>query len=784
IMWTTPKDFNQLITFINFFSRPDPKSLSVVISTKLYGAINYAGKVIPLTTPQLYKYYLQYSMPFIYLSYYPVIIVHKTNFIPLGYDIFQIDINGSISKAERKKQEKTILSYIKNVKNIDNNGFIKRNSNNVDDVEQEIYNILKNYNTKTNKEEENTNNKGNQEQDKESSDTDSNMVNLSNYEDLVDGTQNNVVIDYQSNIVFSQESFGEIKVDKPLFKILYHNNQFLGFFYNFDNSTNLYVFKNDGKIINSVKFDGIFSDVRLSNNKIVASTYEGQIIIINPSNFSIEKKIKTDYVFQNADFYKNYLVATNIKYPSSLVFFSLDGNKLREEVLPFINISNLLIDGDNILLACYGGMVLKMNENEKKYFQTYQENVTALRVIDDNLLIGTYPKPYLYVIPNYRNNTGFNRPILYDGFDTNGYVEDIILFNNKVFLSYKGSKLSVFSIKKEELLGIINDRFQKTHNLNWEKNISVPNFYWFIPFVKSSEKFYIPYISNTFTVINFSNKSEKGHYISKVFDSGQQKYLYDFVIRAEGNYDLFIRWGNNPIVDQTWTKWINYKDINRFNYQYRYFQYKFIIYPGTTIHSIFGLFEKINYKPFFIIDSGKKVYNSNGSINVSLWDPNGDKLNVYLKYYDGKKWTEIDKKQVTTKKTDVNNPDFSTNVSLSISMLNNKKGKVNLKLTVDDLPLNPSNYFIQEQELQIFIDNSKPVVKKYTYVNNVLKILVEDDSFVEAFIKNEKDIIPMKLNKIEKNVYEYILNIQNLDKQTQVIVKDEAENTQELKIIL
>lgn len=783
IISSNPKDFNQLITYINFFSTPDPRSIAVVISTKLYGAINLHGKIFPLTTPQMYKYYLQYSMPFIYLSYYPIIIQHKTNFIPVGYDVFQIDVNGSISKAEREKKDKEEMYYIKNIISNNNDkifiGQRLRRMSDEKDIQKEIYDVLKDYDKGD----------GDKELSKEKSQKDdaegySNMVNLSRYEDLIDGIQKNVAVDYQSNIISHPKKLREIKFGKTLFKILYHNKNFLGFSYNFDNTTSLYVFDYLGKTKHSLKFNGIFSDVRFSRGKIIACTFDGQILIINPVDFSIERRIDTEYVWQNVDFYKNYIVAANIKYPSSIVFFSIDGKKVKEEVLPFINISNLVIDGDNILVACYGGMVLKMNDTEKIYFQTYQENITALKVIDGNLFIGTYPKPYLYIVPNYDKNDEFNRPILYDGFDNEGYIEDITTFKDRIYLSYKGNKLSVFSIKKDHLLGTINNTFQKTNNLNWEKTLSIQNFYWFISFINSSDKFYIPYISNTFTIVNFldySKDDEKGYYVSKIFDAGQQKYLYDFIIRAEGNYELFFRMGNNPIVDQTWTEWINYKEIKDRSLRYRYFQYKIVLYPKTTVYSVYGLFKKINYKPFFIIDSTKKVYNSENSINLNIWDPNGDKVNIVLQYYDGKQWVEIDKKQIETKKTDVNTPDFSTNTSLSLSNLN-IHGKVKLKVSIDDSLLNPSNYFIQEQEFEIFIDNTEPIVKKYTYSNNVLRVVVEDDSFVEVFIQYEKNTIPMILNRREKNIYEYTLTINKLDLNSYIFIRDEAGNINKLQI--
>lgn len=800
ISWTKPKDFNQLLTFINFFSRPDPRSLSVVISTKLYGAINYQGKVIPLTSPQLYKYYLQFNMPFIYLSYYPIIIREKTKFIPIGYDVFQIDVNGSISKAEREKKEKTIFSYvINNNENIDFEKSILRRSS-TENIEKEIYDIFQEYNKKNeknsdDKQSENLKTDDNKEKDYK----ETNTVILSNYDDLIDGIQNNVFVDYQGNIYSSSVSLSETKVKKNFFKILSYNKKMLGFSYDFDNYTSMYVFERDGKIKYTKRFKNIFSDVRFSNNKIIASTFDGTIYIINPNNFEIEKKIDTDYVFKNVDFYKNYIVATNVRYPSSIVFFSLDGQKLREEILPFIDVSNLSIDGDNILVACYGGMVLVLNDREKKYFQTYQENVTAINVVDGNLLIGTYPKPYIYIVPDYKNSGEYSRPILYDGFDSDGYVEDISSNNEKIFLSYKGNKLSVFSIDKSKLFGSINQFYQRTPNLNWEKLISIPNVYWFIPFVSYGDYFGIPYISNTFTVISFvqNKNSDESYYISKVFDSGQQKYLYSIFVRGDGSYKVFVRMGNNPIVDQSWTNWFDARKLQEDKYKYRYFQYKIILYPNTTIYSVLGLFRKLNYKPFFIVDLNKKVYNSKDTLKVNLWDPNGDTLNVCLEYYKGVKtssslenWVLLEREQVETKKTDINNPDFNTDLSLSLSSIRDD-GKVRLKISVDDSPSNFNSYFVQEQEFEIFIDNTKPTLEKYTYKNGMLEVIAKDQSFVEVFIEINNRLIPMILKKIEGNRYFYYINLpENIKAKDDrnsfinIVLKDEAGNTNKITPIL
>lgn len=806
ISWTNPKDFNQLLTFINFFSRPDPRSLSVVISTKLYGAINWQGKVIPLTTPQLYKYYLQFNMPFIYLSYYPIIIREKTKFIPIGYDVFQVDVNGSISKAERQKKEKTIkpvFSYI-----LDNNdqrvdfekSILKRSSS--ENIEKEIYDIFQEYNKK------NENKSGDKQNDDQNKDNNkdynkSNTVILSNYDDLIDGTQKNVFVDYQGNISSSSISLSEIKVKKNFFKILSYNKKMLGFSYEFDNYTSMYVFERDGKINHTRRFEKIFSDVRFSNNKIIASTFDGTIYIINPNSYEIEKRIYTDYVFKNVDFYKNYIVATNVRYPSSIVFFSLGGERVREEILPFIDVSNLFIDGDNILVACYGGMVLVLNDKGKKYFQTYQENVTAINVVDDNLLIGTYPKPYIYIVPDYKNNGEYSRPILYDGFDSDGYVEDISSKNGKIFLSYKGNKLSVFSIDKNKLLGSINESYQKTPNLNWEKVISIPNFYWFIPFVSYDGYLGIPYISNTLTVINFiqNKNSDESYYISKVFDSGQQKYLYNLFVRGEGNYKVFVRMGNNPIVDQSWTDWFDAQKLQEDKYKYRYFQYKIMLYPNTTIYSVLGLFKKLNYKPFFIVDLNKKVYNSKDSLKINIWDPNGDTVDVCLKYYKGTEnslndgnWVLLEKKQIETKETDVNNPDFSTDLDIPLSSIE-KEGKVKLKISVDDSPSNFNSYFVQEQDFEIFIDNTKPTLEKYSYQNGRLDVIANDKSFVEAFIEINDTLIPMIFKKMDNGRYFYYIDLSKnnlsknkkiMDKESSIniILKDEAGNTNKITPIL
>lgn len=782
ITFSMPKDFNQLITYTNFFSLSNPKSLSVIISTKLFGAIGYDGNIIPLTTPQLYKYYLHYSMPFIYLSYYPIIIKKSTNFIPVGYDIFQINVNGSISKTERKKEEKNSISYF-----FSSSKFVFKNTIYRNSVNQEIY--FKDYDSNINQNSNEVENYSNNEEAKSEEDKNKeimdNIVNLSSYEDLIDGVQNNVVIDYQANIAFSNQPFVDFKVDKNFFKIIVYNNQFLGFYYNFDNSTSLYIFDHSGKVREVKKFEGIFSDVRLSRNKLIASTFDGKILIINPLDFSIDKKINTDYVLQNVDFYKDYIVATNIKYPCSIVMFDINGKKISEKILPFINISNMLIDDDSILVACYGGMVLAINENNMRYFQTYQENVTALEIFRENLIIGTYPNPYIYVIPNYKNNSNFDRPILYDGFDISGYIEDIKIFKDNLFISYKSDKLGVFSINIEDFLGKISNWSQTTPNLNWYKNISPMNFYHFIPFVTNDKQIFIPYVSNTFTVIKYLDKNhvKQGEYISKVFDSGEQKYLYRIFVRSNGQYQLFIRMGNNPIVDQSWTNWIDYKTFEKQNNKYRYFQYKLIIYPDTIIYSVFGLFEKINYKPFFVVDLANKVYSSNSSIKVNFWDCNGDNLNVNLDYYDGKKWINLVNKQIKTKVTNINQPDFSVSDDLSLDKLN-LSGKIKMKLRVDDSLSNPSNFFVQEQIFEIFVDNKKPIIKKYFYENENLNLIVEDDTFTQAFLLIGKEYIPLKLIKYNEKTYEYSLRIARniLESGAYIILKDEANNIEKINI--
>ncbi|MFN3477894.1 MAG: hypothetical protein ACK4ZM_00810, partial [bacterium] len=227
IQGTTPKDFNQIITFVNFFYVGDPKYLLAVISTNLYGAINYNGEVIPLNTIQIYKYYLQYSMPFIYLSYYPIIIKRKMDIIPLGYDIFKINVNGAISKTEREKKEKINYSFLDfpKTKNENFEKILYKRKNT--EVEKDIYEVLKDYFQQKNHSESNSNYKTesngepSEQKNEDSSQIDnSNIVNLSKYQDLIVGLQKNVSIDYHSNISLSYEAYYETIIPKNFFKII------------------------------------------------------------------------------------------------------------------------------------------------------------------------------------------------------------------------------------------------------------------------------------------------------------------------------------------------------------------------------------------------------------------------------------------------------------------------------------------------------------------------------------------------------------------------------------
>ncbi|MFN3995595.1 MAG: hypothetical protein ACK4GR_03575, partial [bacterium] len=354
---------------------------------------------------------------------------------------------------------------------------------------------------------------------------------------------------------------------------------------------------------------------------------------------------------------------------------------------------------------------------------------------------------------------------------------------------YKGEEISVFSISKDDLLGKYNQIYQKTNNLNWQKIVQIPFFYWLNPFVISQDNIYLPYISNTFTILGKigTDKISKGEYVSKVFDAGEKNYLHNIIVNSSGKFECFVRAGNNPIVDQTWTDFVEYNKISTLP-KYRYFQYKLIIYPQTTIYSILGVVQKVNYKPFIIINLDKKFYNKNDSINAVLWDPNGDKLKVYLEYYNDNKWEKIIDKLVETKSTGINQPDFSTNVSLELYNLP-LQGKVKLRANVDDSPSNPENYFIQQQIFEIFIDNTLPIINKYQIINKdeavIIKVEVEDESFVEVFIKIGEQIFPMRLNQIQNKFFKYELKVkaQSLD-DVYIVARDLAGNKSQQKIVI
>ncbi|MFN3478700.1 MAG: hypothetical protein ACK4ZM_04995, partial [bacterium] len=201
--------------------------------------------------------------------------------------------------------------------------------------------------------------------------------------------------------------------------------------------------------------------------------------------------------------------------------------------------------------------------------------------------------------------------------------------------------------------------------------------------------------------------------------------------------------------------------------------------------------QKVNYKPFISVNLDKKFYNKNDSLCFYLWDPNGDKVKVCLEYYYSinSKWEKVKDKVVDTKSTNINQPDFSTEVSLELYNLP-LQGKIKLRVSADDSLSNPENYFVQQQIFEIFIDNVLPSIKKYEIVKNkdetiTIKVEVEDESFTEVFLKVDEQFLPMKLIQTQNKFLKYELKVkaQNLG-DIYIVAKDLAGNKSQKEIVI
>ncbi len=802
-----PKDFTEFLSYANVFINSNPKTIVCVIATNLWGALTDNEKFIPLTYKEILKMYFNFRLPFIYLSYYPVVFRKDINKILLGMDFFSFDVNGNISKADKKKSDNStsketsnsyypyyssVLDYVVNF----NNFYNTNNLNNTIDFKDSNQDILKQiedilYNKEQDNDSQEQKNVKTKQTKKESVNID-NVIDLSNYSDLVEGYQNGVSLNYFSNLKYDK-SFNNFIINKNFSKVLVYRDNFISLSYLYNSKTCVGIYDRNFNLVKEYIFDYIFSNAIVYQNYLLAVDYVGNILKINIDNGNIELRFNFNYAISDIVIYKDNLIFSTVSFPAKIIICNLNDFKLLKVFeFPYLGISNLAVDDDSLYAGSYGGILIKLNLNNYslKTFNTFQENITALCVVDNNLLVGTGSRGYLFVF----DKNLFDNPVLYDGFstDTNTEISDIFQFKNYLYLIIKSNDTKVYRINKNNLFGIATANYQNTLNLNWEKIFNFELFSYPIKTVVFKDNVYLGFIDNSKTVFNFYNFSDSyGIYISKVFDVSSDKYLNDIVLDYKGKVDLQVRFGNSPIVDNTWTNWINnFKDYD-FKKSYRYFQYKLILYKDSEVYSIKGLVGKNNRKPFIIVNDEFKKLSVNNSLKVSYLDFDGDVLNIklFVKNIKDNNWQLVDSKLVKANACDFNNPSFeSTTLDLAnLKNFINKSGYYEFKITIDDKLSNVDNYFIQEFKFNLYIDYDEFKIISFDIKNGVINIKVESKALVgvSLVIEAPSDSFEIPLKLIDKNGNIWIfkgvipdnLEYKNKDYNLYLIIKDEMGNS-------
>ena len=819
-----PKDFEQFISYANVFINSNPKSIVGVISTNLWGVLTDDEKFVPLTYKEILKNYFNFGLPYIYLSYYPVIFKRDINKILIGMDFFSFDVNGNISKTEKKKSNtnsSTTSSYSdsstsKKIKDYSNildylidfyyrlykNNYANFNYKDTNqDILKEIQDTLYNNENKDNFSEDKTNFS---KQDKKESFSIDNVINLSNYSDLIEGYQDGVSIDYFSNLKYNSR-FNKFIVNKTFFKVLaYKNNNLIGLNYLSNSKTYVGIFNNNFNLVSEYVFNYIFSNAIAYDNYLLAVDYSGNILKINLNNGNIEFKYNIDYPICDLVSYKDKLLISTVSFPSKIIVFDLKDFKILKIMeFPYLGISNLVVDDGFLYAGSYGGILIKLNLDNYslKTFNTFQQNITALYILDNNLLVGTGSKGYLFVF----DKNIFDNPVLYDGFslDNNTSIPDIFSFKDYVYILVNSANTKVYRINKKDLLGIISKEYQKTLNLNWEKIFSFDLFSYPIKTAVLKDNIFLAFIDNSKTVFSFYDFNNfNGTYISKVFDSSDDKYLNDIILNYKGKVDLYVRFGNSPIVDNTWTDWINNIKDYSLKRSYRYFQYKLIFYKGSEVYSIKGLVGKNNRKPFVIVSDEFKKLSISNPLKISYLDFDGDVLTIklFVKDYNQKdnkqngNWRLVDTKIVKANPCGFNNPSFE-NTELNLSNLKDiikNSGYYEFKISIDDKLSNVDNYFVQEIKFNLYISYDKFKIISYEIKNDIINIKIDSNSLVGVYLiiddGNNSFEIPLKLiNKIGniwnfKGLMPYDLEYKNKGYNLYLIIKDEMGNTEKKEL--
>lgn len=235
--------------------------------------------------------------------------------------------------------------------------------------------------------------------------------------------------------------------------------------------------------------------------------------------------------------------------------------------------------------------------------------------------------------------------------------------------------------------------------------------------------------------VSFSKSSLEGYVETKEIEVGfvenWGRVKYEGEIPKGGYVKIFIKGGNTPKEDETWSKWVEVKEFVNLD-KYQYIKLKVVL--GASDLRFSPMLSKLtifytpkNSKPSI---SSISVSQQNDMINIE-WkssDPDGDKLrfNVFIRNYNEISWQQLNKE-----------PIFENKFSINKYLLGN--GIFSFMVVADDSVSNPkgrelfaTNFFenFVVDVIPPYVDRGSVKVSK-SKESNKLEFRVVDNFFIK-----------------------------------------------------
>ncbi|MGC8869596.1 MAG: hypothetical protein ACP5PT_00700 [Brevinematia bacterium] len=521
---------------------------------------------------------------------------------------------------------------------------------------------------------------------------------------------------YISNISFSDQG---VTLSYPSKTIFSGNESFLSWVIKIDNRyvfstvnpNNIYEYNTEVKNIGSLVNHGMITKIKQFEYIYILTGEKGAVYLID--EFNIRKIIDLDYgyiwdIFKLND--KYYMITGN---PASLIRFDNDG---KYEVIFRSDTENhflcsVLLNGIVYIGASGSGTIYAFDgKNIKPFLSLNDGEITDIKVYGRYLVVSTYniltpsqknssqqqqqQKPFspMDVLRNTTGNVYLVNPNTgeYELLFSEIGISSIEVLSNKIIaITSDGRFIEYYEGNKR--VSFFNKNFLKLFNFTNELFVASANPAELISLSLNSANY--EGVLET-KEIPFSNLSSWG------------RISYDAVLPKDSTIKIFVKGGNTPKEDETWSQWVEVKEFLNLK-QFQFIKLKVVISAKGDLpylKSISIYYTPKNSTPN-ILAFKSSLSDNYLNLNWNVNDSDGDKLqfNLFVKNYNENKWQRLNKFPLT-----------ETNFSINKFLIGN--GMFDFMLVVDDSLSNPygTEKYSTNYLSKIFVDITPPYLDKST----------------------------------------------------------------------